>query len=86
MKRICITYLLETDHSKPSDRLPHNVEQIVTCITFPVKKEIAEDLLRNQAESQYVAGLCTPIKLLLGNLAKMQGHQNAHFLEVEVVE
>lgn len=82
MKHLCITYHLSTDHSKPADNYPHNIETAETCITIPMKDEIAADILEHQENSEHVREgslSITPIKTILEELARLQGYQEAHF-------
>lgn len=82
MKHLSITYHLTTDHSKPADNYPHNVEIAETCITIPMMEEIADDILKYQGDSKHVREgslSITPIKTILEELARLQGYQEAHF-------
>lgn len=81
MKHLCITYHMSTDHSRPSDQYPHNIEIAETCITLPMKDEIANDILEHQEDSKHVrkSFSITPIKTILEELAALQGYQEATF-------
>lgn len=73
MKRICITYHMYINHSKPSDNLPHNIETVETCITLPMKDEIAEDLLANGVESRYLR-MMGDVRIVLEHISELQGY------------
>lgn len=71
MKHICITY-----------HMTRKNEIAETCITLPVEKHIADDILLNQGDSQYVGQgsfSITNIKIILNNLAELQGYVDASF-------
>lgn len=71
MKHLCITYHMETLN-----------EIAESCITIPIKAEIAADIMEHQEESRYVRQgsiSMTPIKAILNQLAELQGYQSADF-------
>lgn len=82
MKRICITYHMHIDHSKPSDDLPHNIETVETCITLPMRDEVADDILENEEESQYLRFM-GEVRNILEHISELQGY---HFSGVCFVE
>lgn len=64
-------------------------ETAETCINLPMKKEIANDILENQGDSQYVkqgSMSITAIKIILNNLAELQGYPVAAFCMAEDVK
>ena len=78
MKRICITY-----------HMTRKNEIAETCITLPVEEHIAEDILTNQGDSQYVRQgyfALINIKIILNNLAELQGYVDASFCCADEVE
>lgn len=78
MKRICITY-----------HMTRRNEIAETCITLPMEEHIAEDILTNQGDSQYVrqgSFTLTNIKIILNNLAELQGYVDASFCCADEVE
>lgn len=75
MKHICITY-----------HMTRKNEVAETCITLPMEAQIAEDILEHQGDSQYVeqgSFTITNIKIILNNLAALQGYGNAMFCSAE---
>ena len=88
MKRICITYHMSIDHSRPSDSYPHNIEVAENCITIPMLDEMADDILENQSNSRYLmshTGQRNVYDALL-ILALLQGYNNAEFITAESAE
>ncbi len=86
MKRLCITYHMGIDHSKPSDDYPHNIETAENCITIPMVEEVADDILEKQRDSQYVNRLGdTNLTDILKGIAKFQGYVDAIFVMAEEV-
>ena len=73
MKRICFTYHMHINHSKPSDKLPHNIETSETCITLPMRNEVADDLLKNGIESQYLSSI-GEVRIILEHVSELQGY------------
>lgn len=71
MKHICITYHMT------------KVNEIAeTCITLPMADDIAASILTQQGESAYVRAGCftvTPVKIVLDQLAELQGYNSASF-------
>lgn len=75
MKYITITYHM---------RKPNEIAE--TCITLAVKEDVADDILRNQEDSQYVkenSFSITPIKTILSSLAELQGYSSVSFCMAE---
>lgn len=71
MKKVCITY-----HMTKADEVAE------TCITIPMRDGVAASILTQQGESAYVrAGhyTITPIKIILNQLAELQGYSSAAF-------
>ena len=78
MEHICITY-----------HMTRTNEVAETCITLPMQEHIAEDILAYQGESQYVmqgSFTITAIKIILNNLAELQGYADASFCCAEPAE
>ena len=78
MKHICITY-----------HMTRKNEIAETCITLPVEEHIADDILRHQGDSQYVrqgSFTITNIKIILNNLAELQGYVDAAFCCADAAE
>lgn len=73
MKRICFTYHMHINHSKPSDDLPHNIETAETCIALPMRDEVADDLLKNGTKSQYLHFM-GEIRIILEHISELQGY------------
>lgn len=67
MKHLNITYHMNK---------PHEIAE--SCITIPMKAEIAADITEHQEESRYIQQ-SAPIKVILNQLAKLQGYQGASF-------
>ena len=75
MKRICITYHMTKTN-----------EVAETCVTISVADDVADDILENQGDSQYVrqgSFSITAIKTILSNLAELQGYADAAFCMAE---
>ena len=71
MKRICITY-----HMTKANEIAE------TCITLPMSDDIATSVLAEQGESVYIRaynGTLTAIKIILNQLAELQGYSSATF-------
>lgn len=71
MKNICITY-----------RMTRANEIAETCITLPMTEGIAASILTQQGESAYVRAdryTVTPVKIILNQLAELQGYNSAAF-------
>ena len=67
------------DYGKPAGSSCNNVEFVETYITLPMRDEVAGDILKKQAGSKYAAPL-GEVGGILGDLARLQGFQGAHFL------
>lgn len=75
MKYICITYHMSREN-----------EVAETCITLPMDEKIADDILENQGDSQYVkqgSFSITAVKTILNNMAELQGYADASFCMAE---
>ena len=71
MKNVCITY-----HMAKADEIAE------TCITLPMTEGIANIILTQQDKSVYVRAdrrTVTPVKIILNQLAELQGYSNASF-------
>lgn len=68
MKRICITYQMERKN-----------ETAETCIVLPMMEVVADNILKEQENSQYIKGLCA-VSETLRHLAMMQGYSKAVFV------
>jgi len=71
MKHICITY-----HMTKANEVAE------TCITLPMSEGIAASILTQQGESAYVRAdshTVTPVKIILNQLAELQGYNTASF-------
>lgn len=73
MKRIFFIYHIHINHSKPSDKLPHNIETTETCITLPMRDEVADDLLKNGNESRYLCSM-GEVRIILEHVSELQGY------------
>lgn len=84
MKRICITYHLFKGYGHPAASPPFPMETAENCITTSFSDEIAEDLLKLQEDSRYIAapGRET-ISVWLDLLAKLQGYDSGCFVLAE---
>ena len=87
MRRVSIMYHMHIDHSKPSDDYPHKIESVETCITLPMRDEVAEDLLKNGAESRYLCSM-GEVRLILERISELQGYyySGVCFIEEELRE
>lgn len=75
MKNIIITYHMSRES-----------EVAETCIKLPMQEHIADDILERQGDSQYVkqgSMSITAVKLILNNLAELQGYYDAAFCMAE---
>ena len=78
MKRICITYHITDEETT-----------VETCVTVAMTDENAQDILENQCRAYCVSGLLSsPVKVLLEQLASLQGYKNADvtFILAEVAQ
>ncbi|WP_072774771.1 hypothetical protein [Desulfitobacterium chlororespirans] len=79
LKRVCITYHMQTMISKPSDSI-REYDTAESCIVIPMVEEIANDILQKQASSLHVP------RILLNELASYQGYENGIFVMAEEVK
>ncbi|WP_207643852.1 hypothetical protein [Desulfitobacterium hafniense] len=79
LKRVCITYHMQTMISKPSDST-REYDTAESCIVIPMVEEIANDILEKQSGSAHAP------RILLNELACYQGYENGIFLIAEEVK
>ena len=82
MKRIFFIYRI--NYSKPSGDIPQNNEPTETCITLPMKDEIAHDILKNGSESQYLQPM-GDVRIVLEQICELQGCSFGDVVSVEEV-
>lgn len=72
MKRICITY-----------RMQKGNETAETCHVLPMMDAVADNILREQENSQYIKSTCA-VSSVLEHLAYMQGYSYRGFICAEL--
>lgn len=84
MKRICFTYHMSIDYNKPCDDLPHKIEVAETCVTLPMKDELAEKILKEELECRELKPMGS-VGIVLTHISEMQGYHYDGVVSVEEV-
>lgn len=84
MKHLCITYHMEKNHGTASRP---KMETAETCITLPMQDHIADDILKNGEDSQYMSRMAVGyVTAILSELSEIQGYHYSGFCSAEEVE
>lgn len=84
MKRLCITYHMHRNHGTVCDP---KMETAETCITLPMRDDIADDILEKGEDSKYMKRMAIGyVSGILSELSEIQGYYYSGFCTAEEVE